>query len=393
VEVLPVEDGRVYGVGAGGDVETAYTKAARVLAAQLQVQITGRSTSSQTMHASSKDGGNEKVSYSESVDTTATLVVNNSLEDVRIADQWRAADGKQWVLATLDLKALAAKEDAIVGSVLESLAQVQERLGQALAGATPLSYEAYEDALASMASVSGLGRTDMGRKLKERWRNEFERAGRVMGKLSTCLEVTDERTGEGELAFKVTCNKRPWSRARLAVKFVNAVGELPATVESSDDGEVKISTANAFGKEGSAGVMLQLDAGRHAGAVWLTVPPRWSGRMVPLKGLRAGRVTVELADDNSPSLRPDIDAALSTSFGLQSVADGELVARTQILRTPVIQTGSMWVTTQTLTLQVVADGVVLANQTWKGSGVGSSARGAELNADQQLRQALRAVKK
>lgn len=219
---IPRKKGRLYGVGHGPDLKQAFRDAIEVIAAQLEVEIQGdtRSTVSQDTEAAIR-GGREvgsRTRMSAHARSTSRMIVRGVLEDVALEDQYRENDVLVHVLAMLDLDALRAREDALVASALHALAEGTERLTEQLSDGERIEQSALLALIATIDDVAAMGRSKLGRKVRDRWRSPLRVFKRLVERALRCVEV-DLRLLEGNKAKPIAGRKSLPDRSRLRATF------------------------------------------------------------------------------------------------------------------------------------------------------------------------------
>ncbi len=393
VDGWPKEDGKLFGVGSGRDLETAFAAATRVVAAQLHAQVSGTTNASDSVRAKSSDNGPEDVQRTSTASATTMLIVDAAVEDIHVDDQWREQGGTLWVLASLDMAALEKRDEAMVGAVLESLAQVEARIAAALAEKGPIPYSTLVDAVESAQETSGFMRTSVGRRLKDRWKGALERVGRTLGKVARCMEVKAVSSTSSEVTMSASCRGHAWSNARLLVGIDNGLGKVPAVVETDGSGEMTIDYGPVFGTKGATALSFTMDLGPRQQASWLVWPSQLPSNTWKVPAPLVPEAIIAIAEDAPESFKRDVAAGLRTAYGLAPTHnEGGLRANCRLTTSPPIQTGTMWVATMEMSIQLVSGGLALDTRKVKGSGAGPSSAEAQKRADEDLRKKVRALR-
>jgi len=392
IDSWPKEDGKLLGVGSGRDLETAFAAATRVVAAQLHAQVSGTTNASDSVRARSSGNGPEEVQRTSTASATTMLIVDAVVEDIHVDDQWREPGGQLWVLASLDLAALEKRDEALIAAVLDALAQAEARIASALAEKGPLPYGTLIEAVESAQEASGFMRTPAGRRLMDRWKGALERVGRTLGKVARCVEVKQTAATADSVTLTASCRGHAWADARLLVAVDDGLGRVPAVVETDGNGSVSLDYGPVFGTKGVTALSFTMDLGQRQQASWLVWPAplpsqRWK---VPSPG--TPEAIIAIAEDAPESYKRDVAAGLRSAFGLAPTRDETgLRANCRLTTSPPIQTGTLWVATMEMSVQLVSGGLALETRRVKGSGGGPSAIEAQKRADEDLRKRLRAL--
>ena len=254
IERPPVERGMIYGVGEGAEAKQAFAKAMDMCAGQVKASIHSEmeEESSQSVQTV---GGRESVSSSENLSSTSKMLVRAVLEDVRIVDQYvDQKAGRTYVLASFDMAALQAKKQAIVESVLESIADATEKLTRSIASGK-LDQSDITAVVNVLVDITAIGRTRMGRELKAQWLKPYRQLKNAVSLLVECLEVRSQSGGKlpqpmkpGAVALKVTCRGVPVTNASMVVNVSNGLASAPNTTATDGDGLVEMRVAHTYGK-------------------------------------------------------------------------------------------------------------------------------------------------
>ncbi len=258
VDRPPIEDGMLYGVGEGKDNREAYARAVSMIASQLKVTIQAETLSKSQQETSAEliDGKekNAKTKYKEYTSDTVRMLIENTIEDVSLADQYVSKKGRFWVLASFDVAALRAKEDAVRQAVISSLTMAGQRLADILTSDGVVEQDALFEVLAAVDDAKLMGRSKIGRKVKDDWKslqkNLLRNVRKALGCVETTILSTQEQSPAGaKLKIKLTCNGKPISNAELNI--VTEGGLLPlktGKLTTDGEGNLLVAYGHAFGK-------------------------------------------------------------------------------------------------------------------------------------------------
>ena len=322
---LPRRKGFLFGVGAGPDLTHAFREAAALIAAQMKAEVESSTRQFQSAETVSRVAGSQEVEAETRANTfsgeTSKMLVRSSLADVVIEDQYKDERSVVHVLASLDVEALKKKEDALVASVLETLAGASERLAGAFAAEAPLQQEQLAAATSVLDDVDAFGRSEMGRQAKSRWRGELKGFRATVEKAVNCVTVDGGASAPlapGQLRVKVTCGDKPLANARLIVRTEGGLTSAPGTVMTDADGQVRFATGSVFG-EGQVRLTLLHDTQALPGSNWIEQRPD-PRAAIAVKASRAATISFRVVGSGS-----DAKILLDALTGLASARWGARV--------------------------------------------------------------------
>jgi hypothetical protein len=270
----------LYGVGvvrkgeaSQGQVRmVAFQRAVFEIAAQLQVKIdsvTKDREETETVELTDANGRKKKSSLdSQSFSATTQLLVQATLDGVVLVDQYRdPKSGAFYVLASLDQEEIARREEAVVAAVLKALAEAAEGVSQAFA-TDRLSPEIVHELGEALEQANTVGRTPIGRKVRDRWKREYEEILRLGRRLASCADVDGGLEADGRtVKLHASCAGKAWRGARFVATPAGGLVDLPASIATNREGDASFTIGPVYG-QGQVKVGLAHDlAGTRAGFV------------------------------------------------------------------------------------------------------------------------------
>ncbi len=239
--------------GPGQERNLALQRAVFEIAAQLQVHIDATTVDKQTnesVESTDSSGRTKRASMdSQAFSATTQLLVQASLDGVAIVDQYRdGKNGSVYVLASLDQDEIAKREQVVVDAVLRALAEAAEGVSQAFAvdKLSPEVLYALGDALEQANTV---GRSGVGRKVRNGWKAEYEKLLRLGRRLASCADVDGGVGADGKtVSLQVSCAGKPWRGARFVATPSAGLVDLPGSLATNRDGAVSFSVGPAYGQ-------------------------------------------------------------------------------------------------------------------------------------------------
>jgi hypothetical protein len=324
------EGALLYGVGVvkkgevaqGNERSVALQRAVFEIAAQLQVRIDSTTIDRQqneSVEATDSAGRTKRASVdSQAFSATTQLLVQATLDGVVIVDQYRdPKSGAFYVLASLDQDEIAKREDAVADAVLRALAEAAEGVSSAFANdkLSPEVLHALGDALEQASTV---GRSPVGRKVRDRWKGESEKLLRLGRRLASCADVDGGLTADGHtVALQVSCAGKAWRGARFVATPAAGLVDLPASIATNREGALTFIVGPAYGQSAVKITLTHDLANTRAGTIFgdgrasqratfeipATASPNATLKIVlPAKG-SAARDTLENAVDSFASRR------------------------------------------------------------------------------------------
>lgn len=240
-------------VGAGQERMVAFQRAIFEIAAQLQVRIDASTVDRQTnesVEATDANGRTKRASLdTQSFSATTQMLVQATLDGVVLVDQYRdPKSGSLYVLASLDQEEIARREQAVADAVLRALAEAAEGVSQAFA-TDRLSPEVLHDLGDALEQASTVGRSPVGRKVRDRWKREYEEILRLGRRLSSCADVDGGLEADGRtVRVKVSCAGKVWRGARFTATPAGGLVDLPASIATNREGEATFVVGPAYGQ-------------------------------------------------------------------------------------------------------------------------------------------------
>ncbi|HIA04847.1 MAG TPA: hypothetical protein EYN66_23615, partial [Myxococcales bacterium] len=377
IDQPPLETGMLYGTGEAPTVQEAFGQATAMISAQVQVTIQSElvDEKSSHAHASSRNGGNIQTSVqtSEHVRSTSKMVTHEVLEDVIIVDQYRDPKNQNFhVLAALDVAAIAAKEDAIVTAALTALSLAAEKLASQRTEGNALSQEALFELAAVLGDVRALGRSRIGKKVREQWEKPFRKFRRLINRALTCVEVT--LTDENHIT--ASCNGGAIANARLRTFVKGGLVELPKYIETDGAGVAKLKYGHVYGGNGVR-VGFMHDLRGVAGSRWLSPEKPANKSWVSLDATRplTVRLTV-LGTRNKAEFRETAEALGSwvrRKWGAKITRrKGEIQVTLKLTFGNIAPVGSKFALSTTLALSAISSSGPIVDRTGQAGALGSS---------------------
>ncbi len=186
------------------------------------------------------------------------------MDDVKLEDNYRDPRTRQvYVLASLDIAALRAKEDALVRAVYAIFARATSRLYVHLKKRKVIHQPALQELIGVLAEVKRLGLSRLGRKMRPRWRVQYRSFKRLVARFTDCLQtkavfISQGTKIEGETCPKIvddttiilslSCKRFPIVEARVMAHVAGGMTGLPKRLESDSRGRIKVSLGKVFGQ-------------------------------------------------------------------------------------------------------------------------------------------------
>ena len=263
VDRIPSRRGVFFGVGQGKTLTMGFQRAAVVIAGQVQMHI--HSTFNINESESSRRRGNHVVNTGRShVSESSQMLVRGLVDDVKLEDNYKdPRTGQIWVLASLNIAALRAKEDALVQAVYRIFARATARLYVHLKKRKVIHQPALHELIGVLAEVRRLGLSKIGRKMRPRWSVQYRSFKRLVARFTDCLEtkavfISQGQKIEGETCPKIvddttiilslTCKRFPVIEARVKAHVSGGMTGLPQKLESDSKGRIKVSLGKVFGQ-------------------------------------------------------------------------------------------------------------------------------------------------
>jgi len=260
---IPTRRGVFFGVGQGRNLKMAFQRAAVVIAGQVQIHI--HSTFNINESESSRRRGDHVVNTGRShVSESSQMLVRGVVDDVKLEDNYRDPATKQiWVLASLNIAALRAKEDALVRAVYQIFARSIARLYVHLNKRKVIHQPALHELIGVLAEVKRLGLSRLGRKMRPRWRSQYSAYKRLVARFTDCMHtkavfLSQGTKIEGETCPKIvddttivlslSCKRFPIVDARVKAHVSGGMTGLPKRLESDSKGRIKVSLGKVFGQ-------------------------------------------------------------------------------------------------------------------------------------------------
>lgn len=266
----PAEGDIIYGVGLAKKRSVAEEKMLLVamqrgmleIAAQLQVKIDSTlEMEDAEMSASVTRGGKTKsqhASYS-SISESTRMMVQGAVEDARLVDTYKDKKGTMWALMSLDIGKIAAQEQAVVESVLNTLADAALAAANALTN-DEFSQELLLSILDTLMEIRAVERTKIGKKMKHLWRKEYEGLLRLAKAMAECIQVRggylswkddagEIQTNKNYVAFAAACNGKRLANAKFTAKIDGGFVDMPDILETDDRGRGKVKVGKTFGSD------------------------------------------------------------------------------------------------------------------------------------------------
>ncbi len=396
----------IYGVGVvrkgeasqGQERMVAFQRAVFEIAAQLQVKIdavTKDREETETVETTDANGRKKKASVDvQSFSATTQLLVQATLDGVVLVDQYRdPKTGAYYVLASLDQEEIARREGAVVEAVLKALAAAAEGVPQAFAN-DRLSPEIVHELGEALEQANTVGRTPIGRKVRDRWKREYEEILRLGRRLSSCADVDGGLDADGRtVKLHLSCAGKAWRGARFVGTPAGGLVDLPASIATNREGDASFAIGPVYG-QGQVKVGLAHDlAGTRAGFVLgLPKPSQRStfelpATASPLATLKVVAPTRQQGAVNA--LAAAVDSFASRKLGLTVDEGGALkVIATVTLGSPQ-QVGARFSQPIDLNVSVVGPRGRLFDKSLRSAGLAPTRDAAESQAIQRVVDAMR----
>ena len=256
---------------------TGMQRALLEIAAQIQTQINGTTYIDQAAHTATQDVNGRTSSQSQEysgLSESARMMVGGSVEDARLEDQCKDAKGTFYVLMSLDMAKVAQREGAVVASVIQSLTDATLRAVDAMNN-DKFTQELLVQILDTLEQANAMGRSKIGRKVKDQWQREYDGLLRLAKRMYTCLEVeggyapNDNKT----LLFKTSCNGKAIRDGRYTSQVDGGMVDLPEVLTTGPQGVGKVKVGDTFGK-GTIKITLAHDVSASRGAALVKSTPK-----------------------------------------------------------------------------------------------------------------------
>lgn len=332
---MPAKGDVLYGVGIVQKGEVPETKATLVamqrgimeIAAQLSVQMRGSVYSDQveqkTKHTKDGVSRSTETTYAMLSDT-ARMVVGSSVDDARLEDMCHDEKGTLYVLMSLDLAKVAEKQAAIVQSVIQSLTDATRRAAEALMN-DQFSQDLLVELLDTLEDANAMGRTKLGRKVKDQWSREYDGLLRIAKRMMQCLEVEGGYApGDKEtILFKATCKGKVIRDGRFTYEVNGGVVDLPEVLTTGDKGIGKVKVGETFGTQ-TIKITLAHDVSASKGAYLVKGVPKSQDARFEIEATSRPTASVkvqgiELTAFGEMGLESAVEAWLARRFGAEVV--------------------------------------------------------------------------
>jgi len=285
----PQSEGILYGVGSGPSAQEAFAKAVSMVGAQIKVTIKSELRVDMEESTTTDSRGKERTTGRENISSTTRMLVHGVLEDVVFEDQYvDKTEGVTWVLASLNVAAIRAKEQAVLNAVLSSLSQASERLVQRMQGEGVFDQGAMGDVIDVLIETIAMGKSRFGKKVKKKWKKPFRALKAAARGALACVQVSTEG-GEpltepldaGEHQLRIQCNGVPIADARFTTVVDGGLAVISTVVRTNGEGIANLSLGKVYGR-GDVSVQLEHDLSHLSGVHLLGViePRETSGFQV-----------------------------------------------------------------------------------------------------------------
>jgi hypothetical protein len=236
-----------------GDVRRVAAQRAIVeIAAQLQTQIDSVSVIKQSADMVSVTGPDGKTRQAstdaQSISSTSRLLVQNCVDNIKFQEFYQDPKGIFYLLAALDVEEIARQQDAVALAVLESLAQVADSVLAAFEG-NNLTQEVIFELADAVEQAGDVGRTPMGKKVKDRWKEPVKKLERLGKHLVSCIEVKGGATDPANVELTVSCMERPIRHGKFIAQIDGGIVDVPATLLTDAEGGLKFKIGTVYGHE------------------------------------------------------------------------------------------------------------------------------------------------
>ncbi len=256
-------EGKVlYGVGlvtksdrAQNERLVAMQRATFEIAAQIQTTIDSASVDVQSMATVEATGANGKTKSAsitqQAFSSTTQMLVQASIEGLKFVGHYRdAKNGNYYVLASLDQGELERQQDAVVEAVVESMAVAAEAVVEGFRR-DELSHELIFGLADALDQANTVGRSPIGRKVKDRWKNAQEQLKRTAQRLASCVDVKGGylEANPAVLELRASCGGKPLRGARFIGRLEGGLADVPPSLVANREGVVRFTPGTVFGKE------------------------------------------------------------------------------------------------------------------------------------------------
>ena len=250
VDRPPHAEDMLYGVGVGRTPAAAFTEASTLVAAQIRVKIRGNTVISETTRGATESVDGRVIkdisSGTDFASSTSQLMVNAAIDDLSFEDQYTESEEKIHVLVSLDLAALREKKQAIVDSVLTSMARSGEALLRGIREDGVLDQALLVGMLMALDEANDMGRSRLGKGVKKQWKAQYKALKRVVKKWVACVVI--EKSGESRLEAR--CKELPLVNADFRVHVVGGVvAGAPEQVRTDDQGIARFQQGRVYGSK------------------------------------------------------------------------------------------------------------------------------------------------
>ena len=366
-------DGKIlYGVGMVTRADAGATDERRLgmqratfeIAAQIQTRIDSVSVDSQSA-ASVESRGANGVTRSASVSaqafsSTTQLLVQASLEGLKFLEHYRdAKNGNYYVLASLDQGEIERKENEFAESVIEAMAAAAESVIEAFRNDT-LSQELIFGLADAIDQANILGRSPMGRKVKDRWKTPQEQLLRATRRLASCVDVhggflEDKPT---TLELTATCGGKVLHGARFVGRLEGGIADIPPSLVANAKGVVRFTPGTIYGKQTvKLTILHDLGGLRAAGLIGSITPSQRATLELSASEPALGRMSLVGLSDGSPEgekLKAAVSGFVERKLGITVGDDGRLKVVVTVSMGSSVPVGAQ--TTQPIELNVTVTG-------------------------------------
>jgi len=377
----------LYGVGVaqpheapgGQERVVALQRAAAEIGAQLEVQLDATMSDRQTLSTASTtvDGRTASAERStQQLSSTTQLLVSKSLEGMRVVDSYRDPSTKALhLLASLDLAEIAKREDAVVDSVIGGLAEAEERAAASVEkGLEPAAMNQLFDAIARAQAV---GRTQVGRRIKDRWAGQLSRSTSLAKELVRCVELKGALAPwKPSVPVTMTCRDKPIRRATFNVLPSGGFIENARPFTTDDQGNGKVLVGRVFGAAPLDVVIAHDLSNTKAGPIGILGDNPEGARTNVAPSEPADAVLrlndVETSDQDAMKLVEHIEAWATRRHGLSVGDKGPLFLRVQFNYPGSVKVGAKVSQPVEIRVAIELNGRMLAEKIGKSGGLADS---------------------
>jgi len=259
---IPSRSGVLYGVGQDRTLLMAFRRASTVIAGQLQVHIRSVADLEQSEHTTTTNGKSDTSSRTY-VAESSQMIISGIVDEIKIADQYNTNTGTTWVLASLDLAALRRRQDVLVTSVLRTIERAASRLSVTTTKKHIIDQTALFELIGVLEDVKALGRSNLGRSVRHRWRGQFYAFRRLVERIIECVHVTSGYRTNGKLIntgpcpkisdgtvmeLALSCNNLSLANGRFETDVTGGITAIPAVLESDANGRIRVPLGAIYGQ-------------------------------------------------------------------------------------------------------------------------------------------------